>query len=156
MKRGRLQLAVAIGLLVLTGLVWATAFAQEKLPKKGAPGVEELPPPRPAEPGGVAMPPPGGWIGPDGAHWMFDGLRWKVLWENGKWYPAIPPGPLPCWKTADFGMGWKGVLPPNSSIWHVVPPSFALMPPPAALPPMPPPPHHRVGYSGYRGWRGHR
>lgn len=134
------------------GAFCETSIAQGKLPaQKSEPGLEELPPPRPAQPNGLQLVQPGEWLGPDGTRWLFDGLRWKVLWENGKWYPVIPPGPLPCWKQADFGMGWLGVLPPNSSIWHVVPPSYALMPPPSALPPLPPP-CHRTGYRGRRGY----
>ena len=154
MRNGISRPVVPIGLVVLVSLLPAATFAQDKLPsKKGDPGLELLPAPRPAIPNGEFAPVPGEWVGPDGARWMFDGLRWKVLWENGRWYPAIPPGQLPCWKTADFGMGWVGVLPPNTSIWHVVPPSFALMPPPSALPPLPPPLCHRSAYRGRRGYR---
>jgi hypothetical protein len=76
------------------------------------------------------------WIDPEGTRWKFDGLRWQVLWIDKKWYPVIPPGPLPGhWRWEDLGQGWSEVLPPNASGWHIIPPSPFFMPPPFVFPP---------------------
>jgi hypothetical protein len=76
------------------------------------------------------------WTDLEGTRWKFDGLRWRVLWIDNQWYPVIPPGPLPGhWRQEDLGQGWSEVLPPNSSGWHIIPPSAFHMPPPFVFPP---------------------
>jgi len=76
------------------------------------------------------------WSDPEGTRWKFDGLRWRVLWIDKKWYPVIPPGPVPLdWRREDLGQGWSEVLPPDSSGWHIIPPTTFSMPPPFVFPP---------------------
>lgn len=148
-------------ILVLTAinLVSALAAAQElpaQVPPPPPPPPEELlPSPRSTDPPEVRVG-PGDWVDPQGGVWKFDGLRWRVLWENGKWYPVIPPGPLPCWQKENFGKGWTAVLPPGSSTWHVIPPSMAFMPPPGPpLGPPPAPPPTVRNWRCFKRWQAH-
>jgi len=115
------------------------ASAQQNQPSGAKP--EQAPTPR-SLPGLVA---PGGWTANEatgewtdieGTKWKFDGLRWRVLWIDQKWYPVIPPGPIPLdWRREDLGQGWSEVLPPNLTSWHIIPPAPALLPPPFFLAP---------------------
>lgn len=150
------------GVTAVLSILPGTGLAQDKLPPlQPAPDVEVLPSPRTANPSGnwEFTPHAGEWIDPHGMRWMFDGLRWRVLWQaapaaSSTWYPVIPPGPLPCcWRTVDFGSGWLGVLTCSSSKWHLVPPSLAHMPPPWALPEPAPPPCHARHSSWRAGFR---
>jgi hypothetical protein len=116
------------------------AVSDEKKQTSGKP--EPAPPPRTVP---ESLPGPAGWkldpmseewTDPEGTRWKFDGLRWRVLWIDNKWYPVIPPGPVPLeWRREDLGQGWSEVLPPRSSGWHIIPPNLSYMPPPFVLPP---------------------
>jgi hypothetical protein len=116
------------------------AVSQDKKDATGKP--EPAPVPRPVpdiigEPGGWKLDPKSDeWTDAEGTRWKFNGLRWRVLWIDNKWYPVIPPGPLPLeWRREDLGQGWSEVLPPHASGWHIVPPSVFSMPPPYLFPP---------------------
>jgi hypothetical protein len=146
--------ALASTLLVFFGFVgWSPAADKEKQPAKpgGAPRSvpEEGPVPMPLPTGWVFDPDKDEWRDPEGTHWRFDGLRWRVLWTDKHWYPVIPPGPLPLWQHEDLGKGWSQILPPGSSTWHIVPPTPYHMPPPFMEPPLP----YAYG-AAYRGPQG--
>jgi hypothetical protein len=122
-------------LLVGMAMLWAACMCGSNLvvaAGQNGPGEQVLPEPRTVNgaPGWSFDPVSGVWRHPQGTIWRFDGLQWRVLWEDNHWYPVLPPIPLPsCWQRVDFGEGWGGVL--HSTKWHVIPPSYIDMPPPA-------------------------